>query len=82
MPDEDSIPPTYSVSFCIRRITIESTIVKATWITSRTQSGDEPLITVEALAARAIEMSKAPDVIWEIESQETDLHPIQSPPPR
>lgn len=83
MADTEQEPQAYSVSVRLRRTTLESAFVGVpvspdVIIVQPDGSGK---LDAEKLFARAIEMGHKSECVWEAESVDVQLHPIQMPPP-
>jgi hypothetical protein len=83
MADAEQQPRTYSVSVRLQRTTLEFAFVSVP--VSPDVVIAEPdgtgALDVEKLFARAIAMGREPGCVWETESQDVQMHPIQMPPP-
>jgi hypothetical protein len=79
----DSEEATYSVSFRLQRITTEDAFVSVPISADTTvmQSDGKGRLDVPKMVQKAIQMGQAPDVLWKIESQNVEMHPLQIPPP-
>jgi hypothetical protein len=73
------MPPSYSVSFRLQRVTTETAFVSVP-ITPAVIDGDK--LDVEKLTRAAVELGKHPLTRWELEEDAVVTpHPIQMPPP-
>jgi hypothetical protein len=76
---------TYSILFHVRRITTEDAYVSVP-VTSDLMR-PEPMpdgtlrLNMDAVAAAALRISRDSRVEWRVESNETQLHPVQQPKP-
>lgn len=79
----DPIPPSYSISWRIRRTTTEFAFVSVpvTGDLMIEQPDGTGRIDVPRMVERAIEMARAGDVAWFPEEEQVEPHPIQAPPP-
>jgi hypothetical protein len=84
MENSDEVPPTYSVSFRVQRITTEAGFVSVpvTADLLLPQADGAVRIDVTKMVERAIQMGQSSEVEWQAESQQVQPHPIQSPPPK
>jgi hypothetical protein len=74
---------TYSISFRLRRTTTETAFIKVpvTDDILLEQPDGTARIDPEKIVQRVIELGKAPEVLWQSETQQVEPHPIQTPPP-
>jgi hypothetical protein len=79
----DAAPKSYSVSFRLQRTTTEfafvSVPVSVDMIIRQTDGSGR--LDVPKMTARAIEMGQAIETVWEQETQDVQMHPIQMAPP-
>jgi hypothetical protein len=80
---DDSVVPTYSVSFRLQRTTSEFTFVNVPVTADLIiqQPDGTGRIDVSRMVQRAIELGEASSVTWRVEEQAIRPHPIQTPPP-
>lgn len=79
----EPVVPAYSVSFRLQRTTTEAAFVSVpvTADLMVRQPDGTGRIDVAKMVQRAVEMGQAPSVAWQIEGEQIQPHPIQSPPP-
>jgi hypothetical protein len=77
----DQIPPgsLVSVSWRLRRVTVESAYVSVPVAGDLVRPNDHGVnrIDAQAMARRAVEMGQSPEVVWYREEQQIELHPLQ-----
>jgi hypothetical protein len=80
--DESRGEAIYSVSWRLRRVTIEYAYVSVPVVDDMVKPDKEGVnrIDVEAMQRRAIATGRGPDVAWYPEEQGIEVHPLQKAP--
>ena len=80
---DDETAPTYSVSFRLQRTTTESAFLSVPIspdLVLRQPDGTGK-IDVTKMVQRAIELGGNPEIAWQLEERQVQMHPIQTAPP-
>jgi len=81
--DDDVKMATYSVSYRLRRTTVEAVFVSVPVTPDMTfpQPDGTVRFDCDRLERRAVDLARAKDLEWHVEEQQVELHPVQVAPP-
>jgi hypothetical protein len=81
--ENSEAPSHHSISFRLQRVTTEFSFVKVpvTGDVLDQQADGTGRINVERMLQQAVALGALPDVVWQVEEQRVQPHPIQTQPP-